>query len=170
MFSVHTLLYGFYSVHRYIIHLGQIFTFFNGILGRAAFDGEPFLANRYIDMYHGKVGHATQDRIIETFANNLSAARVLFSTVGFGMGATSKMLTGSSTGVWAQACCFTGRKSAEPEEQFTRNSICHTKKLGWRENYARCAWIFQCCAKIHLREEGCTNTLYFSSGHYGDGL
>ena len=62
------------------------------------------------------------------------------------------------------------RPSRKRWSQFTRNSICHTKKLGWRENCARCAWIFQCCTKIHLREEGCTNTLYFSSGHYNDGL
>ena len=75
-----------YQCFRYINHVGKIFTYILGVLGAKAFDGPPVLDNRLIDLYHGDVGSPTQQRITEDFGKAGSSLRVLFSTVGFGMG------------------------------------------------------------------------------------
>ena len=70
---------------RYITTIGKLYTFFAGVLGGSAYDGEVRSENRLIDIYHGQVGNATQKRITEVFSQTTSTTRILFSTVGFGM-------------------------------------------------------------------------------------
>ena len=69
-----------------VTEVAELFLFALGQLGADAYDGDEVWENLLIGEYHGVLKADAQRKITLHYANPLSKCRIMFATIGFGMG------------------------------------------------------------------------------------